>query len=611
MSKQHDFWYEQDVNRAHTDVYANYRELCRKGREDLFRKYSAYYLNRNIRGVGWDAFSAAATAGSSSSVDMYFQEYESCSTPLIKTLIDELSSKIGKKQPSPFISTQAGDTKTQRKAERLTQWLLMQYYKLDIPAQARLAFRDACVYGTGIIKTYIKEDNICVERVYPGEIFVDEFDGLYGEPSEIFQRKYISKRHLKKMYPEKKSVIESTYLTTDEYSSYTSEYTTTDHIEVIEAWKLPSKKGAGDGRHIISISEGTLVDEVYELDFLPFSVIRWNHDLRGWYGVGLTEELLKTHININITDAKIQKAMELTASPMVFVLKGSGINAQEFTNIPGSVIESNQQYPQVVTPSPFPQEYIQYKEMCKQEGREIAGLSSSLGQNMSANRAETGLAFANFHAIETERFSTVAADYEMFFKHISKKLVACGKQISELYPDYSVVLESSKYTVESVPWGDIELNLDDESYVLKIFPASEFSTLPTARIAEVTNLMNSGLASRDMALEVLNLPDLDRQMDLELAPVRYLQFITDEMLNDGKYRPPTPFMDLQKAKQICLQKINQAYLTKVPQNRISVLERFMSQVQAMINKAQQEVLQQQAQLVQPGVAAAGADDLEI
>ena len=57
-----------------------------------------------------------------------------------------------------------------------------------------------CVLGTGVLKVFSERDELCVERVFPSEIFIDPLEGLYGEPRTFIQRKWMSRRVLEELF---------------------------------------------------------------------------------------------------------------------------------------------------------------------------------------------------------------------------------------------------------------------------------------------------------------------------------------------------------------------------------------------------------------------------
>ena len=288
-----------------------------------------------------------------------------------------------------------------------------------------------------------------MERVFPGELLVDEHEAFFDKPHQLYQTKFITKDVLKAMFPGNDGVIEMSSVISDTKDDESLEQSPlVDQVEVVEGWHLRSGPESSDGRRIVFVSGGILADEPYVHDDFPFSFVRWMHEPRGFYGIGLAEDLLGIHLDMNTTIRKIERALELTATPQVWVQKGSGVDSKKITDIPGAVnYYTGQVPPKFFTPTSVPPDVFQYLQQQFQRALQIARLSdSAIGARIPAG-LETGQAVRNFHDIETESFSLVARQYEDFFLDLARKYVRTGKEISKRVKNYTVVIEKDKFTV--------------------------------------------------------------------------------------------------------------------------------------------------------------------
>ena len=204
-----------------------------------------------------------------------------------------------------------------------------------------------------------------------------------------------------------------------------------DQIEVVEAWHLPSGPGASDGRHIIAIDQATLLDEPWESDKFPFCFVRWSPEPRGFYGVGLAEELLGIHLDVNTTIDKIERALELVATPQIWIEQGSRVKPTHMTDIPGAINTYSGTPPIYMAPPAVSPETYNYLNSQIQRGLQVARLSAQSMSGKIPSGLETGAAVREFHDIESESFSLVSKNYETFFMDIYDRLVPETEEVEK------------------------------------------------------------------------------------------------------------------------------------------------------------------------------------
>ena len=169
---------------------------------------------------------------------------------------------------------------------------------------------------------------------------------------------------------------------------------------------------------------------------------------------------------------------------------------------------------------------------------------------------------------------------------LAKQMVNMGKKIAENNPGWSVVTQRDKYTIQEVKWADVDLEKD--SYVLKVFPSSALPTTPAGRLAMVEQLMAAGLLGPEEAKRLLDFPDLDRELALDRAASDNIDRIIERMVDDGTYEAPEPFMDLVLAIKKTQAAYNKAVNDNVPEDSLALLRQFMASIHEMIKIAQAE-----------------------
>lgn len=574
-------------------------ESLNQSRETDLKMFMRLYTNRNLAGYGpTDHFKKRGRSDVSLNV--------------IKAVIDTVAARIAKAKPRPRFQTFGGNYSLQRRARLLEKWTDAQFYLSNFPREAQRAFVDGCVFGSGAVK--IERDphsrgGICAERTFPGELFVDRAEAVDGRPRQLFQRKYVDREVLVRTYPDKEREIRQAnrevFVDGEEISGADS---MADQLEVVEAWHLPSSPGAGDGRREVSIKGVTLISEEYKRDHFPFVFFHWSKELRGFWGMGVAEELVGIQVEINRLMTKIQKAMHLMSAPQWWVEQGSRVKQGQIVNEVGAINQYVGQPPVVYTPRTFDPEVFAHLERLYQRAFEIAGVSRLSSSGIKPPGLESGVALREHHDIESERFSLVGQDWEHMFMEAADHMIEIGKEISEEDPNYSVVVEGDKYTIQQVKWSDVDM--DKDAYVLRVFPSSALPTTPAGRLSFVSDMLNLRLVEPKEGKELLGFPDIEEHLALDRATSENLDRIIEKIVDDGEYEAPEPFQDHQLALKKFQAAYNKAVQDNVPESHLRLLRMYMSQTNRMMELAKQQLMARQAQLQNtvPGAAPPTGQD---
>ena len=138
---------------------------------------------------------------------------------IVQSMIDTVVSKITKNRPKATFLTSGGDFSLQQKTQKLTKFVEGNFSNTNFYEKAAFAFTDACIFGTGCIKLYIKEGQIHAERVFIDEIKIDDMESYYSKPRQMHQEKYIHKDVLIEMFPKfEKEITNAGYVASQEES---------------------------------------------------------------------------------------------------------------------------------------------------------------------------------------------------------------------------------------------------------------------------------------------------------------------------------------------------------------------------------------------------------
>ena len=486
---------------------------------------------------------------------------------IIQSMCDTVTARVAKAKPMATYLTTGGNWEMQRKAKRLTKFTAGQFYGSKIYEVAPRVFLDACVFGSGVMKVFEYDGEITCERVFPDEIVVDDLEARYGNPRQMFQRKIVDKEVLSSLFPEFADQIKEASPIEDNDSIYKA----SEQVECIEAWHLPSAKGAKDGRHVIAIENATLMDDSWERDGFPFAFIHWTNRLLGFWGQGLAEQLTGIQVEINRLLRNIQQQMHL-ATPKVFVESGSKISKAHINNEIWGVIEYAGTPPQFFVPKTVSGEFFSHLDRLFNRAYEIAGVSQLAAGAKKPAGLESGVALREFQDIESERFLMVAKAYEQLFLDAAAQMVDIAREVSARGESFEVISHGDD-DIEKIKWSDINLKRDE--YVMKVYPTSLLPTTPAAKLQKVIEMLQAGMLSQQEARALLDYPDLAAVNDMATASQEIFSMMIERILEKGIYQPPEPYMNLAMGIQMMQSAYLRAKINSVPEDRLELFRRFI------------------------------------
>lgn len=511
---------------------------------------------------------------------------------IIKSMVDTVVSKITKNRPKPTFLTEGGDWSMQRKAKKLTQFVEGQFQASNFYQKSALAFLDACIFGTGALKIFSSDGDIKVERVFIDEIKIDDAESIYGEPRQMHQVKLVHKDVLKAAFPQHSAIVDMIGKSSVEYSA-NYQKPDSEMVKVIESWHLRSSKKAGDGRHTISVENHTLFEETWDKDYFPFVFFRWGTRPLGFWGQGLAEQLSGLQYEINKILRTIQISMHLVSIPKVFIEANSKIVSAHLNNKIGGIVKYLGTPPTNGPLGSIPAELFAHLDRLYQRAYEIAGISALSATSAKPAGLNSGKALREFNDLETERFMSVAMRYEQAFIDAAKIMVNEARTIFQDYPDYNVKLSKDSF-IKTIKWK--EVNLDEDKYVMRVFPTSFLSSTPAGRLQDVQELLQAGFIGKEDGMKLLDFPDLREYYNFNNSGVEDIERQIEKMIDSSEYQTPEPYQNLE----LGVVKMQQAYLRYradgAPDDKLELFRRWIEDARALIKRAQAEA---QAEQVAP------------
>jgi len=549
--------------------YLKALEMDQSARRLQWVQFSRMYQNQNPMQY-YNSLSNSATAQG--------QVSQWSSRNVIKSCVDTATSKIGKNRPRPVFLTEDGDWSQQQRAKKLTQFTDGQFDAMRLYEKAAQVFRDAGIFGIGGMKFSVNTQagSVECERVLIDEIFVDDADAVYGSPSQINHIKFVSKTALKAKFPGKEKIIDNAM---SAFKPIHAQSRMGDLVRVFEAYRLPSKPGAKDGKKILAVEGGVLQEDTWEKDYFPFVFFRWCDRISGFWGVGIAEELYGTQLEINKLLRNIQLAQSLVAIPRVFVRPGAMPTVKLDNNI-GAVV-TTPTTPDFMTPQAMTGEIYNHLKWLVQSAYDQIGISEMSATGNKPQGLDSGVAIREYEDAVSERFMVVGQKWDQFHLDCAKITIDLNKDLMEMGKSPSVKIVDKDF-LDTLDWSKIDL--PEDKYTLRCFSASLLPTTPAGRLAKIQELLQAGIIPIEEALRLMDMPDLKAYRNQALASDDLADKMIESCLN-GKFIAPEPQMNLQRALSTAQMRYLEAKLNNAPSSGLAALNRWMEAVKGLLPAA--------------------------
>lgn len=499
---------------------------------------------------------------------------------VIQNAVDTATSMIAKNRPKPMFLTDGSDYKTFKKAEKLTKYVSGVIDDARVYPIAERAFTDGCVYGTGALKFYRSTDNkkLCCEWVFLGEILIDDLEGLRERPSQLHQRKYMSRDELVAMFPKYEKEIRA--VDTDVNNSLAGK-SIADVIPVVESWHLETGPKAGDGKHAFSISGCTLLSEPYTKPYYPILFWRMYHSTLGFWGRGFCHAVGRIQRTINKILRVIDQSQDLIGVPVYMVPKTAMVKWDHLlANDIGRAIEFfGETPPSVVTPPVVvPQEIYQHVWALEQRAYNILGVNQNMAQGQKQPGVESAVGQREATDTAQGRFQVVGQRFEDFFKEIADVIVDMSKDLDD--PEINV---DERGELTRISWSEVDMERD--KFKISVYPVSQLPTTPTGRMETLGELKADGSIDQAEYMRLLDMPDLKQATNLETATVAVVAAQLDKIRETGEYRAewkPSAKFNLAQAEQMAVKMYVDSIRRGVDVDSLALMDQYIDDIQYLI-----------------------------
>ena len=531
--------------------------------------YSRMYNNMPLYGIMGGSLTSNASQSTQLPLDRPTMN-------VVQSCIDTLISRITQARPRPIFLTDNGDYKARNLAKQLNQFISGEMHRTKAYEKATPMLLDAAVIGTGILKIYEKDRKVALQRVLATELLVDANDSMFGDPRQMYQIALVDRDVLAAAFGSSKVIDTAEQAYPDHHSESTK--TVSDQVMVVEGWHLPSGPDATDGRHILAVSSGSLVDEAYTKDKFPFVFLHYAPRLLGFWGQPLTEQLMGTQLEINKLLATISASINLVGVPRVFVEDGSKVVKAHLNNQIGAIVTYRGTKPQYEVAPCVPAEMYAQLQRLVDYAYQQSGISALAAASQKPAGLNAAVALREYDDLQSDRFAALVRRYDNMFVDLAYQIVELAKDIAERDGKYETVYPNKDGTRE-ICLPDAELLKDP--FVIQCFDASALPRDPAGRMQKVTELIQAGMIDIKEGRRLLDYPDLQQNEKLDNASEERILQILDKIVEDGDYTPPDPFMNLPLALKLSQDYYNLYVPAKLEEDKAEMLRTFNSQCIAL------------------------------
>lgn len=435
---------------------------------------------------------------------------------VIKSVVDTLVSKIATSKVRPFINTLNGSYKEQQTALQTQQFFDIFYEEQNVHMTVSKAFEDACIFDTGVV--YIDKDTHSIKKCLPWQVYARPAELAYGKLTRVYYKQYD--------YP-------VTLLPEDITAKFKKRVEYTDYGLYFDiANKIKATIIAG---HVVKT-------EPWDYDVLPFVFLYYSKPNIGTTSLSVVDILYTIQNQIDMLNAKISAAAELTPGNTIFLPEGGSVKATQLNNGVGNVL-TYRPTPNmtgspvtVATPAFIDGQYQMLLNDLVQRAYELVGISQLSAMSQKPTGLDSGVALSTMESIESDRFETQ-------LKQVINAYVDIARVCVELF-DGDILPNSNRRL--SISWNDIRKAND--SLKIQFSAADALSKDPSVKLQQLQALAQSGIIPQSRIASLMELPDIQSGFSLANNAVNAVYAVINDCIENNNFELPTyvPFTLLKE-----------------------------------------------------------------
>jgi hypothetical protein len=274
----------------------------------------------------------------------------------------------------------------------------------------------------------------------------------------------------------------------------------------------------------------------------------------------------------------------------VWTPPGVGFEIDHLDNGTMSHIESEVQ-PVFHNPPPWhPQFFDYYLFLRGRAAAEETRLSEMAVRGEKPAGLDSGKAIRAWNNLDDEAFLPQGRADEQLAIDTSWQLFDLAEEILDEEGSFKVRTERREYGESVLEDMDFKkVHMDREKFTLRVFPTSMLKGTPAENYQTVREWMADGLISQDEVYSLLDLPDVQRVLNLRGAARRAVEKILQDILDssdpESVYVYPEPPMNLELCRALALQVFLDAFTKDADQENLDWVLQFALDAEAQLEGA--------------------------
>ncbi len=512
-----------------------------------------------------------------------------------QNVVETVHAQVCRQTLIPMPITTGGGYSQRKRAKDLQKALEGTYDECRVEEIDSDVQMDALNCGAGFAKVFSEFGRVCIEFVPCDDLTVDDSEGRYRAPRSMYETKRMDRFKALELYGGTEAWLHGEQATRRERimrckvsdsKGTASREISHDQIDVHTAYHLPSGPDACDGRMVVCIDGCTLVDVRRDRKRFPFVKCIPRPRRRQFWGLSMMHDLAANQNEYERCTKKNQKAMQKVGGTHILAPRSAGVNPREITNDEGDFVEYDGNVPpREWTPNAVSSQQLQYTAEIPDTMMRTHGVSP-----MSAhNEVPAGLSQASGKALQVfkdagdGRLKPYFKARDRFHVDLCQLIIEEARELVEGDNDYAVGYASKK-ALEKISWSKVLI--DEQEFVLKIFPISALAQDPAAKFEQLQEMLNAGAITIEQFKRLFGLPDLEAENEIDSADTDIIDMNLDIIAMDGRYLSPEPFDNLGLAKMRAGKFYNLCRARKgIPEARLELLRNYIADCDALLQAA--------------------------
>lgn len=443
------------------------------------------------------------------------------------------------------VEPERGDFKMRQLAKMLEMWVEAGLAETGFWATVGRMGIDALCYGSGIVKPCIGlNGKISFPRVHRDELLYENEEE--DEQNTVIHRRWANREDIMDRYGTTKARQEAIAKAPSAFQAfYDGSLDCRNVIPLLEGYRLPHVDGKA-GRQVLAIGNLVLKDVPYKDPELPFEKFDFHVLPSGWFGQGLAEILLGLNEEIDFVMGANSENVHRLGFPKWLREVNSGVNPDALGDTSGGVIDWTGVKPEQIAPPPTNPQNFMYCDGLIAKARARAHISEMAvkGENGGGPGA-SAVAMEKRSQIDDANFKEMGQRLELFATGCTYRMIRLG---AEAKPSFTLPGRSRQL----IDWSEVKEAIAGavkKPVGLQALGMSRFPQSISGRQEILDAMLANGTISRRWHTRFSQVPDIDGMQDELNAKMDAVSWALDKLFASDDYVPPSPFMDLDYAKE--------------------------------------------------------------